>query len=298
MEGCLALDGHVITVTSWAHTIRHSTANYKYGVQPIMSTNLTKWETVDVRRRNSVTELRFHTDGGPLVWSATAHREQYEAFSWLSRDRETKVVIITGTAEIYCGELDVTSFAGMPWEDIWWEGRHLLMSLNDIDIPIISAINGPATIHAEIPVMADIVLAAPTVEFADRAHFALRDTVPGDGVNLIWGELLGPTRSKYFLITGSSIDADESLRLGVVNEIVAADDLLPRAWTLAEELCQRSLPVLRYTKSVLTVGFREHFSDRLSHSLGVEGIGHWSRGGIQPGHFTTSGRPDRKTERL
>jgi enoyl-CoA hydratase/carnithine racemase len=254
-----------------------------------MSTDLPRWETIEATRRGDIVELRFHTGGGPLVWSATSHREQYEAFSLLSRDREAKVVILTGTADIYCGELDVTSFAGIPWDEIWWEGRHMLMSLNDIDVPIISAINGPATIHAEIPAMADLVLAAPTVEFADRAHFALRDTVPGDGVNLIWGELLGPTRSKYFLMTGSSIDAEESMRLGVVNELVEAEKLLPRAWALAEELATRSLPVLRYTKSALTVGFREHFSDRLSHSLGVEGSGHWSRGGIKPGRFTTGG---------
>jgi enoyl-CoA hydratase/carnithine racemase len=261
-----------------------------------MSTDMSGWETIEATRRGDIVELRFHTGHGPLVWSATAHREQYEAFSLLSRDREVKVVILTGTDSTYCGELDVTSFAGIPWEEIWWEGRHMLMSLNDIDVPIISAINGPATIHAEIPVMADLVLAAPTVKFADRAHFALRDTVPGDGVNLVWGELLGPTRSKYFLMTGSSIDAEESVRLGVVNELVEADSLLSRAWELAEELASRSLPVLRYTKSALTVGFREHFSDRLSHSLGVEGNGHWSRGGIRPGHFTTSGETSREGE--
>jgi enoyl-CoA hydratase/carnithine racemase len=243
------------------------------------------WETVDVTKRDGIVQLRFHSDENSLVWSALAHREQYEAFAWLSMDRDTKVVILTGTAETYCAEIDVTSFAGLDWHELWWEGRHMLKSLDDIDVPIISAVNGSATIHPEIPVMADIVLASPEAEFADRAHFAVRDTVPGDGVNLIWGELLGPTRSKYFLLTGMAIGAVEAVRLGVVNEILPRDQLLNRAWELAEDLCRRSLPVLRYTKSALTVGFRQHFSDRLSHSLGVEGSGHWTKGGIQPGHF-------------
>jgi enoyl-CoA hydratase/carnithine racemase len=157
----------------------------------------------------------------------------------------------------------------------------MLSGINDLDIPIISAINGPATIHSEIPVMADIVLAAENAAFADHSHFATRDTVPGDGINLVWAELLGPTRAKYFLLTGSVIDAAEALRLGVVNEVLPLDRLNPRAWELARELAARELAVLRYAKTAISLGFRQHFAENLSHSLGIEGSGHWARGGIK-----------------
>jgi len=245
-----------------------------------------EWEHISVTRNEDIVELRFHTGGGPLVWDADAHREITEAFYWLTMQRDVKVVVLTGTGDVYCNELDVTSFAGIEWGEIWWEGRRMLSGLNDLDIPVISAINGPATVHSEIPVMADFVLAAEHVVFADRSHFATRDTVPGDGVNLIWGELLGPTRSKYFLLTGSTIDAPEALRLGVVNEVLPLAELHDRAWTLARELAVRHLPVLRYAKAAVSVGFRRNFSEGLSHSLGVEGCGHWSLGGIKAAHIT------------
>ena len=244
------------------------------------------WANVEVTRENGITELRFHTNGGPLVWTAAAHRELYEAFYWLAADLTTKVVILTGTGDTYCSVLDTSSFASMEWAELWWEGRRMLKSLNDIDVPIISAVNGPATIHAEVPAMGDIVLAASHAEFGDRAHFAVRDTVPGDGANLIWGELLGPTRAKYFLLTGSTISAEEALRIGFVNEIHAPETLYGRAWELAEELAVRSLPVLRYAKAAVSVGTRRDFSEGLSHGLGVEGCGHWSLGGIKPGRFS------------
>jgi enoyl-CoA hydratase/carnithine racemase len=245
-----------------------------------------QWEHIALTRDGDVVELRFHHSDGPLVWDADAHREITEAFHWLTLQRDIKVVVLTGTGEIYCSELDVTSFAGIEWGEIWWEGRRMLCGLNDIDVPVISAINGPATVHAEIPVMADFVLAAEHAVFADRSHFATRDTVPGDGVNLVWGELLGPTRAKYFLLVGTSIDAQEALRIGVVNEVMPLARLHDRAWELARQLAERPLPVLRYAKAAVAVGFRRDFKENLSHSLGVEGCAHWSLGGIKPAHIT------------
>ena len=248
-----------------------------------MSIDSPAWRTVAVTHRDAVTELRFHTDEGPLVWTAQAHRELTAAFAWVGTQLDTKVVILAGTGDVYCSELDVTSFADIPWDHIWWEGRRMLKALNDVEVPIIGVVNGPATIHAEIPVMADIVLAAPEAEFADRAHFALRGTVPGDGVNIVWGEILGQHRSKYWLLTGSSIDAEEGRRIGFVNEVLPADQLLPRAWELAAQLATRELAVLRYAKAAISIGFRRDFSEGLSHGLGVEGCGHWARGGIKKG---------------
>jgi len=55
------------------------------------------------------------------------------------------------------------------WDRVYWEGKHLLM---------ISAINGLAWWHSEVPLLCDIVLAADNVQFQDSAHFA-NGTVPG-----------------------------------------------------------------------------------------------------------------------
>ena len=246
-----------------------------------MNMNGPDWQNIAITSRDGITEFRFHTDDGPLVWSAVAHRDLTEAFSWVQTQLETKVLILTGTGDTFCTELDVTEFAKLPWDYIWWEGRRLLRNLNDIDIPIIGVVNGPAHVHSEIPVMGDIVLAAEHAEFADRAHFPIRDTVPGDGVNLVWGELLGSTRSRYWMLTGAVISAHEGHRIGFVNEVLPAAELLSRAWELATDLARRSVPVLRYAKAALSIGFRRNFNEGLSHGLAVEGSAYWSRGGMK-----------------
>jgi enoyl-CoA hydratase/carnithine racemase len=247
-----------------------------------VTSDVPSWETIAVTHRDGVTELRVHTGTGPLVWSATAHHELTEAFYWLGNQQQTKVAILTGTGEHYCTELDTSGFAAIPWDLTWWEGRRMLRNLNDVEVPVISAVNGPVTIHSEIPMMADIVLAAAHAEFADKAHFATRGTVPGDGVNVVWGELLGATRAKYHLLTGIPVSAEEARQIGFVNEVLDPAELLPRAWELATQLAQSPLPVLRYAKAALSIGVRPDFTERLSHGLGVEGTAHWSLGGLKP----------------
>ena len=68
--------------------------------------------------------------------------------------------------------------------------------------------------------------------------------------------------------------------------IIGRRDLPSYIW---KALCgaRRELPVLRYTKAAISIGFRRDFDEHLSHGLGVEGCAHWSLGGIRAGHLTT-----------
>lgn len=232
------------------------------------------YETIEITHRDAVTEARLHREGGPLIWDATVHRELGEALVEIAADRETKVLILTGTGDAFCPDIDRRSFAGRSeWEPIWWEGKRLIKGLLDLDVPVIGAVNGPALIHAELPVLADVVLAADTATFADKTHFT-KGSVPGDGAHLIWPYLLGPRRGKYFLLTAQEIDAAEALRLGVVNEVLPPADLMDRAWELALEWAARPLPMLRYTREALNILERDELLDtRLSHGLALEGSG-------------------------
>jgi enoyl-CoA hydratase/carnithine racemase len=236
----------------------------------------TAFEHVAVTREDDIVELRFHTDGGPLTWTARAHREIGDAVYEVGGDPTVKVVIVTGTGEAFCTRIDGDSFAasftaGGSYDEIWWEGKRLLKALVDIDPLVIGAVNGPALIHAELVALADVVVAAETSVFADKAHFQTGG-VPGDGVHLVWPALLGTTRGNYFLLTGQEIGASEALRLGVVNEVVPPDALAARAWELAREFSTRSVEVLRYTRDALAMSRRAMVANALSHGLAVEGL--------------------------
>ena len=130
-------------------------------------------------RRHPADDL--HTEGESLRWGFGPHGELPEAFHDVGADRDNRVVILTGTGAEFSGPRatpGTSSFPTRPRLDridrIHWEGRHLLMRLLEIEVPVISAINGPAWRHSEIPLLCDIVLAADTAQFQDSAHFPRR----------------------------------------------------------------------------------------------------------------------------
>jgi enoyl-CoA hydratase/carnithine racemase len=238
--------------------------------------DVSRWDNVAVARRGGVTELRLHTRGEPLVWSVGAERDLTEAFTWLQTDDATKVVLLRGSGGAWCRDIDLEGFADLSWEEVWLRGRRLLSSLDDVPVPVVAAVNGPVTVHPEVPVMADIVLAAEHAEFADHVHF-VRGVVPGDGVNLVWKDLLGTTRANYFLLTGEVLAAREAQRLGVVNEVMPAEKLTERAHDLAARMAINSRRVLLYTKAALSIGSRRDVRTGVSHGLAVQGAAHGPR---------------------
>jgi 6-oxocamphor hydrolase len=229
---------------------------------------------IAITRRDGIAELAFHTNGGPLTWTAAAHRELPEAFEEIGADIGVKCVIVSGTGDEFCTELDGASFvaAGSGWDVIWWEGKRLLQNLLNIDVPVIGVVNGPASVHAEIPVLADIVLAAEHATFSDSRHFQ-RGGVPGDGVHIVWPHVMGQTRASYFLMTGQVIDAQEAQAIGFVNEVLPPEQLSDRAWELARMIADRPLPLLRYSREALNILRRQLFVNTVSHGLAVEGLG-------------------------
>ncbi|MGE0879443.1 MAG: enoyl-CoA hydratase/isomerase family protein [Acidimicrobiia bacterium] len=236
----------------------------------------TRYEHIAMSRDdNGVLEIRFHTDGDELVWGDSPHSELGFAFTDIAGDADNRVVIMTGTGSRFCGKLDQSWVGAMTpekWDKIYSHGRRLLQRLLDIEVPIIAAINGPASVHAEIPVLSDIVLCTESTYFSDAPHFRF-GTVPGDGVHLVWPMLLGPNRARYFLLTAHRISAEEAKQLGFVAEVLPDDRLMDRARELAAHLAKQPTTTLRYARDAVVHQMRKTMLDGLGYGLALEGLG-------------------------
>jgi enoyl-CoA hydratase/carnithine racemase len=236
-----------------------------------------KYQTIKMERRSGILQVTLHTDGGSLRWGLLPHKELPLAFYDIANDHDTKVVILTGTGSEFSGPRVTNTghplFPTRPSMELIdalvSEGKQGLMNFLNIDVPIISAVNGPAWRHSELPLLADIVLAADTAMFQDSAHFT-GGLVPGDGMHVVYPMLLGINRARYFLLTGETLDAAKAQSLGLVAEVLAPDKLMARAWQLAEDMAARPKSLLRLSRAVLTEQIKRHMQEYLGFGLYVE----------------------------
>lgn len=245
-------------------------------IAPTFDQYARKYANIRLERDDAgVLEVTLHSDGASLVWTAQAHDELAYCFTDIACDTENKVVVLTGAGDAFCADIDFTSFSlgsASDWSHIIFEGQRLLNNLLAIDVPVIAAINGPASVHPELPVLSDITIASTTATFQDAPHFA-NGIVPGDGAHVCWMHVLGPQRGRYFLLTEQTLDADQALAYGVVNEVVALDQVLPRAREIAARIAAKPALARRYSRVILTREIKRLLHEQLALGLTHEALG-------------------------
>ena len=243
-------------------------------------------------REGGLLEIRLHTGGGHCVFDGPMHGALGDMFADVGYDQENRVIILTGTGDRFmmAEDMDMSQverflphtpavqLSSIP------ESIRLIENFLRIECPVISAINGPLTVHAEIPVLADVVLASDTACFADPFHFC-NGVVPGDGVQVIWPMMIGLNRARYFLLTGERISAAEAKTIGFVNEVLPQADLLPRARAIAQRMLEKPNVTLRATRHLFSRALKRAISEDLPFGLAMEGIANIN-------HFPTKLRYD------
>src|SRR5580658_3376698 len=226
------------------------------------------------RSESGVLEVALHTNGGTLVFDGHAHEQFVDLFHNIGSDPDNRVVILTGTGQAFMETISPEGFdffSPLGYDKIFREGKKVLMNILDIEVPLIAALNGPVRLHTEYVLLADIVLATPSTVFQDKPHFEF-GIVPGDGVNLLWPEVIGSVRGRYFLLTRQELSSQTAKDWGAVNEIVPSEKLLPRAREIAEDLAQLPPLTTRYTRIALTQKLRRIIDEGVGYGLALEGI--------------------------
>lgn len=247
------------------------------GLTPELSDYKDKFKHYKFDRQDGILQVTMHSNDSDLVWGFGPDEECGFMLEHIGRDPENKVIILTGSGssfvdneEFGTGQAD-SSVPASVWAGVLQFAKRLLQAHLDIEVPMIAAINGPATIHAELALLCDIVLAADTAVLADQPHFP-NGLVPGDGVQVIWPLLIGFNRARYLMYTGQHLTAQQSLELGLVSEVMPVGDLLPRAWELARKLLESPPLTLRLTRSVFTSQLKQALGPNLEYGVAVEGL--------------------------
>jgi enoyl-CoA hydratase/carnithine racemase len=214
------------------------------------------------------------TNGGKLLFNGYTHEQFVDLFHAIGEDRENRVVILTGTGDAFMDAISPEGFdffTPQGYDKILREGRKVLSNILDIEVPMITALNGPVLLHSEYALLTDITPGTPETVFQDKPHFEF-GIVPGDGMHIVWPEVIGSIRGRYFLLTRQVLDAGTAKDWGVVNEIVPADRLLTRAHEIADGIAALPPLTTRYTRIALTQRLRRIVEEGTAYGLALEGI--------------------------
>lgn len=183
-----------------------------------------------------------------------AYAEVEAAFLAASADDAVRCVVVTGADPAFCSGEDVkemmTGEKREPRAAIKPQATPAAMAALECTKPVIAAVNGAAMGWGmELTLFADIRIASERASFAEL--FIKRGLVSDVGGLLRLPAIVGPAKAAELLFTGDAVDAKEALRIGLVSEVTAHGDLVPRAMALAARIAANPPLALRAMKEGL-----------------------------------------------
>lgn len=187
--------------------------------------------------------LRVATEGGICTitidrpdarnaLSLAMRRRLKELFTETGADDDVAVIVLTGVDPAFCAGVDVKELragtAGEPSGVV----TDPAAALRAVPKPVLGAINGVCvTGGLELALGCDVLIASERARFADT-HVRL-GLVPAWGMSAFLAHAVGTRKAIELSLTGAFVDADDALRYGLVNHVVAHDDLMPRTYEMA-----------------------------------------------------------------
>jgi enoyl-CoA hydratase/carnithine racemase len=169
-------------------------------------------------------------------------------------DPEVRVVVLIGTGDAFCSGVDLDRrYDGEPpsplrrREVLAARVHRIPLALEDLDKPVIAAINGVAVgAGMDMALMCDMRIMARSARLSEG--YIRLGMVPGDGGCYYLPRLVGTAKALELLLTGDFVDAEEAARLGIVNQVVDDADLAPTVEALARKIADSPPVAIRTIK--------------------------------------------------
>lgn len=206
-----------------------------------------------------------------------------EAVDRVNADLEVRAVILTGAGKVFTSGGNVKEMAnqeGMFGGDArairqaYQSGiQRIPRAALRMEVPLIGAINGPAIgAGCDLAMMTDMRIASEKASFAES--FVQVGIVPGDGGSWFLPQAVGFARAAEMTFTGDRVDAQTAFDWGMVNKVVAPDDLMAEARALADRIVKNPSHALRMAKRLLNESRSATLDSILSMAAAMQPLAH------------------------
>ena len=245
-------------------------------------------ETVLTQIADGIATVTLNRPEAMNALSKVLRHRLYEVMTTLDADDAVRVVVLTGSGEAFCAGADMAggsktfavrdpeAFSASPVSPPAWEVRK----------PVIAAMNGHAIgLGLSLALQCDLQLAAEDARYGWLQ--VRRGVMPDAGSHWTLARVVGTQQAARLLLTGCKIDGREAARIGLALEALPADQVVPRALAIANEIVEKTAPLsVGLSKKLLweawTLGREdvERFETELHHPLmaasdAVEGPTAW-----------------------
>lgn len=215
---------------------------------------LMDWATIQLRYEGGVATITLNRPDKRNAISYELIEDLLAAFADVAQS-SALVLILTGAGKAFSSGMDLENLKALmgrspeqSYEDSQIMAR-LFRTLYDFPKPTIAAVNGAAIAGGTgLATLCDFTMAAPEAKFG---YTEVRIGFVPAIVSTFLLRQVGEKIARDLLLTGRLFDAEEAYRIGLINEIVPADDLMTRARELALQLMENSPASLLYTKRLL-----------------------------------------------
>jgi enoyl-CoA hydratase/carnithine racemase len=184
-------------------------------------------------------------------------------------DDGVKVVLVTGVGNAFCSGGDIVEMGDRMSQtpeqrksELFNRIERIPLTLEDIDKPVIAVVNGVATgAGMDMALMCDLRFAAKSARFAET--YIKVGLVPGAGGAHFLPRLVGVSKALELFWTGDFVDADEALRIGIVNRVFPDETLMEEAEKIARRIARAPSQTVRMVKRAIYQGMRNDLRTNL-----------------------------------
>lgn len=240
--------------------------------------DMANYETILLARDPPLATLTLNRPRQLNALTQHMFTELNAALDELSEDRSIRGIIVTGAGRAFAAGADIAELQAL---DSAADGaahsakaHRLLHRMETLAQPVIMAVNGYALGGGcELALAGDIILASDNARFGQpEVNLGI---IPGFGGSQRLPRLIGRTRALELLLTGAQITAAEAYRLGVVNHVFPADELLPAAERLGRTIAEKGPRAVALCKRAVYEGLEltPAGGNRLEVALFGEAVG-------------------------
>jgi enoyl-CoA hydratase len=184
-------------------------------------------------------------------------------------NKDILVIIITGEGKSFVSGSDISRLAEMDSlkaREYSQIGQRVLSYIENIEKPVIAAVNGYALgSGCELAMACDIRIASEKAKFGQpEVKLGL---IPGHAGTQRLARLVGVGKAKEMIFTGDLIDAQEAMRIGLVNKVVASDKIIEEAKNIAHKIIDVGPTAVRLAKTVINRGIDANLTTASSYEM-------------------------------